>query len=81
MEFYLDSDPIRLWDVILDRWNSPMKIVEGIQILKERKEWSQKKKEENYKYKRAMPILIASMSREEGGKIQHCISAKVGESL
>ena len=52
-----------------------MKIVEGIQVPKERSECS-KEKQENHKNKRAMSILIASMLREEGGKIQHCISAK-----
>ena len=53
-----------------------MKIVEGIQVPKKRSEWSQVEKEENYKNKRAMSVLINSMSREERGKIQHCISAK-----
>ena len=40
MELYLDSDPIRLGDIILDGWNPPMKIVEGIEVPKERSEWS-----------------------------------------
>ena len=55
--------------MILDRWNPPMKMVKDIQVPKERKEWSQEEKEENYKNKRAMIILFASISREEGGKI------------
>ena len=76
MELYLDNDPIRLWDVILDGWKPFMKIVEGIQILKERNEWSQEEKEENHENKRAMLVLITSMSIKKGGKIQHCILAK-----
>ena len=65
MEFYLDSDPIRLWDVILDWWNPPTKMVDSIQVPKEKKEWSQEEKEENHKNKRAIFVLIASMLREE----------------
>ena len=53
-----------------------MKIVEDIQVLKERNEWSQVEKEENHKNKKTISVFIASMSREEGGKIQHCILAK-----
>ena len=40
IKFYLDSDPIKLCDVILDGWNPPMKIIEGIQVVKEINEWS-----------------------------------------
>ena len=76
MDFYLDSDPIRLWDMILDGWNPPIKIVEGIEVPKKRSESPQVEKEENHKNKKAMSVLIASMSREKGGKIQHYISAK-----
>ena len=69
MKFYLDSDSIRLWDVIIDGWKPPIKMVDGIQVLKERNEWSQEEKEENHKNKRSTLVLIASMSRKEGGKL------------
>ena len=67
--FYLDSDPIRLWDVILDRWNPPIERMEGVEAQKDRGRWSQEEKEENFKNKRAMTILFAFMSRKEGGKL------------
>ena len=49
MELYLDSDPIRLWDVILNGWNPPIERVEGVEVLKDRGRWSQEEKEENVK--------------------------------
>ena len=76
MKLYLDSDPIWLWDVILDGWNPPIERVEGVEVLENRGRWSKEEKEENLENKRVMTILIAFMSREEGGKLQHCISAK-----
>ena len=51
-------------------------------MLIDRAKWSQTQKEDNYKNNKAMTILLASMSREEGGKVQHYISAKeVWETL
>ena len=76
MELYLDSDPIRLWDIILNGWNLPMKRVEGVKVPKNKGRWSQEEKEENFKNKRAMTILLASMSRDEEDKLQQCISSK-----
>ena len=38
--------------------------------------WNNDQMEENHKNKKAMITLISSMSREEGGKFQHCILAK-----
>ena len=52
MELHLDSNLIRLWNKILNEWNPPMKIVEGIQVPKERNEWSQEEKEESYRNKK-----------------------------
>ena len=51
-------------------------MVENAQVLVDRARWSQSDKEDNYKNKKAMTILLASMSKEKGGKVQHCISAK-----
>ena len=50
-----------------------MKIVECIEVPKKRSEWSQVEKEESHKNKKALSVL---MSRKEGRKIQHYISAK-----
>ena len=76
MELYLDNDPIRLQDVVLQGWRPPTKTVDNAQVLMDRAKWSQNKKEDNYKNKKAMTILLAFMYREEGGKVQHCILAK-----
>ena len=37
-----------------------------------RSQWNNDQKEENYKNKKAITILLASKSREEGGKAQLC---------
>ena len=76
IELYLDSDPIKLWDVVLQGLSPPTKIVENAQVLVNKARWSQSKKEDNYNNKKAMTILLASMFREEGGKVQYCILAK-----
>lgn len=38
--------------MVVDGWNPPMKMVESIQVLKEKKKWTQEKKEENHKNKK-----------------------------
>ena len=45
-------------------------------MLVDRAKWSQNQREDNYKNKKAITILLASMSREEDGKVQDYISAK-----
>ena len=76
MELYLDSDPIRLWKVVLDGWEPPKATLDNVTIHIDRTQWIQDQKEANYKNKKVMIILLASMSREEGGKVQYCQSAK-----
>ena len=76
MELYLDSDPIRLWEVVLQGWTPPTENVENVQVLLDRTKWNTQQKEENYKSKKAMTILLSSISREESGKVQHSILAK-----
>ena len=65
MELYLDSDLIRLWDVLLKGLEPPKAIIDGVKTTLERSYWSNNKKEENHKNKKAITILLASMSREE----------------
>ena len=82
MELYLDSDHIKLWDVILDGWEPPKGKVDDEEVVLKRSQWNQTEKDENHKNKRAMITLLSSMSREECGKVQHCQSAKeVWETL
>ena len=82
MELYLDSDHIKLWDVILDGWQPPKGKVDDEEVVLKRSQQNQTQKDENHKNKRAMITLLSSMSREEGGKVQHCQSAKeVWETL
>ena len=68
MELYLDSDPIRLWNVVLKGQKPPKATINGVQTTLIRSQWNNDQKEENYKNKKAMTILLASMSREEGDK-------------
>ena len=76
MELYLDSDYIKLWDVIIDGWEPPKGKVNDKEIVLKRSQWNQAQKDENHKNKRAMITLLSFMSREEGGKVQHCQSTK-----
>ena len=46
-----------------------MERVEKVDIPKDYRRWSQEEKEENFKNKRAMTILIASILRGKGGKL------------
>lgn len=81
MELYLDSDSIKLWDVILDGWEPPKSKVEDVEVVLKRSQWNQTQKDKNHK-KSAMITLLSFMSREEGGKVQHCQSTKeVWETL
>ena len=82
MELYLDSDYIKLWDVILDGWEPPIGKVVDEEVVLKRSQWNQTQKDENHKNKRAMITLLSSMSKEEGEKVQHCQCTKeVWETL
>ena len=69
MELYLDSDSVKLWDVVLKGWEPPRATVEGVVTTFSRSQWNIEQKEKNHKNKRAMITLVSSMSREEGGKL------------
>ena len=62
MELYFNSDPIRLLDVILDGWEAPKAKVNNVKFLIDRSQWAQEQKDENHKNKKAMTILLTSMS-------------------
>ena len=49
MEFYLDSESINLWDVVLDGWVHPFTKEGDKEILTARKDWSKEEKEANAK--------------------------------
>ena len=76
MELYLDCDSIKLWDIIRKSWEPPKATINGMKIEIDRDNWNVTQQEANHKNKKAMITLVSSMSREEGGKLQHCISAK-----
>ena len=59
MELYLDSDSIKLWDVILDGWESPKGKVDDKEVVLKRSQWNQTQKDENHKNKRAMITLLS----------------------
>ena len=40
MELYLDCDSIKLWDIVLKGWEPPKPIVNGVETLVERDNWS-----------------------------------------
>ena len=40
MELYRDSDPIRLWEVVLQGWSPPTENVDNVQVLLDRAKWS-----------------------------------------
>ena len=40
MELYLDSDPIRLWEVVLQGWSPPTENMDNVQVILDRAEWS-----------------------------------------
>ena len=76
MEFYLDSDQVNLWTVVLNGWTPPMKDVDGAQVTKPRNEWSKEEIEANGKNRKAVTILLSSMSREECSRVQRCDTPK-----
>ena len=76
MELYLDCDSIKLWDIVRKGWEPPKATINCMEIEIDRDNSNAIQQEANHKNKKAMIILISSMSKEEGGKLQHCISAK-----
>ena len=69
MELYLDCNSIMLWDIVRKGWEPPKAIVNGIESIVERDDWSVIQQEGNHKNKKAMITIVSSMSREEGGKL------------
>ena len=63
MELYLDSDSIKLWDVILDGWEPPRGKINDEEVILNRSQWNQIQKDENHKNRRTMITLLSSMSR------------------
>ena len=76
MELYLDCDSIKLWDIVRKGWEPPKATINGVKMEIDRDDWNSTQQEANHKNKKAMITLVSSMSREEVGKLQHCISAK-----
>ena len=76
MELYLNCSSIKLWDIVHKGWEPPKATINGIETEVERDNWNAIQQEGNHKNKKAMITLVSSMSREEGGKLQHCTSAK-----
>ena len=76
MELYLDYDSIKLWDIIRKGWEPPKAKKDGVTTKILRDDWNSIQQEGNHKNKKAMISLVSSISREEGGKLQHCISVK-----
>ena len=76
MELYLDCDSIKLWDFVRKGWDPSKATVNGVETEIDRDNWNAIQQKANHKNNKAMITLVSSMSREEGGKLQHCISAK-----
>ena len=62
---------LSFWDVLLNGWEPPKAIIDGIETTLVKSSWSNDQKEENYKNNKVINIWLTSMSREEGGKVQH----------
>ena len=75
MQAFLDSDQIDVWDQILVEWTPPTTTVGDVTTDLERKDWVDAHKKSNGKNQRAMSLLLASLSREECARVQHCTTA------
>ena len=76
MELYLDCDSIKLWDIVRKSWKLPKATVNGVETEIDRDNQNVIQQEANHKKNKAMITLVSFISREEGGKLQYCISAK-----
>ena len=76
MELYLDYDSIKLWDIVQKSWEPSKGMVNGIKANIDRDNWNAIQQKGNHKNKKVVITLVLSMSREEGGKLQHCTSSK-----
>ncbi|XP_055959634.1 uncharacterized protein LOC126655698 isoform X1 [Mercurialis annua] len=76
MEKFLDSESINLWHCIRKGWSFPTKAVDGVQIEKSRDDWNRNEEALYLKNNECMIMLATSLSRDEGGKIAHCTSAR-----
>ena len=75
MQALLDSDQIDVWDLILVEWTPSTTTIGDNTTILERKDWVDAHNKSNGKNQRAMSLLLASLSREECAKVQHCITA------
>ena len=55
MEFYLDSESINLWDVVLDGWTHPFTKEGDKEILTARKDWSKEERKPMSKIEKLSP--------------------------
>ena len=82
MEFYIDSDQVNLWTVVLNSWTSLIKNVDEAHMPKPRNEWSKEEIEANGKNRRAITVFLSSISKEECSRVQRCDTTKeVWEAL
>ena len=63
------------WDIVRKGWQPRKATINGIETEIDIDNWNAIQQEGNHKNKKAMITLVSSMSREEGDKLQHCISA------
>ena len=76
MDLYLNCDSIKLWDIVRKGWEPHKATNDSMTTEISRDDWNAIQQEGNHKNKKAMITLVSSMSREEGGKLQHYTSTK-----
>ncbi|XP_050211841.1 uncharacterized protein LOC126661998 [Mercurialis annua] len=76
MEKYLDSENVNLWKCIRKPWVCPTNLVDGVVVNKPRDAWTPLEEIAYLKNNKCMSTLYHALSREEGGKILHCQTAK-----
>ena len=68
MELYLDSDPFRIWDVVLKGWEPPKATIDSVETTIARSQWNNEQKEENHKNNRAMITQLSFMLEKKVAK-------------
>ncbi|XP_050217514.1 uncharacterized protein LOC126668352 [Mercurialis annua] len=76
MEKYLDNENVNLWQCIRKPWVCPTNLVDGVEVNKSRDAWTPLEEIAYLKNNKCMSTLYHALSREEGGKILHCQTAK-----